>query len=53
MNMAESDDLVVVTGSFYVVGEVPVQKWQVGQQTIPEEGIIYAGAGENAGNASG
>lgn len=53
MNMAESDDLVVVTGSFYVVGEVPVQKWQVGQQTIPEEGIIYAGSGENAGNTPG
>lgn len=51
MSIAEPDDLVVVTGSFYVVGEVPVQKWQVRQQTIPEEGVIHAGSGENAGNA--
>lgn len=51
MNMAEPDDLVVVTGSFYVVGEVPVQKWQVGRQIIPEEGVIHAGSRENTGNA--
>ncbi|MGQ9880738.1 MAG: bifunctional folylpolyglutamate synthase/dihydrofolate synthase [Armatimonadota bacterium] len=51
MSIAEPDDLVVVTGSFYVVGEVPIEKWQVGRQTIPEEGVIHAGSGENAGNA--
>lgn len=47
MGMAHADDLVVVTGSFYVIGEVPVEKWQTHTTIAPEEGIIYAGTGES------
>jgi len=52
MNMAQAEDLVCVTGSFYVVGEVPLGKWQPRRITNPEEGMSYAASGENAGNGA-
>jgi dihydrofolate synthase/folylpolyglutamate synthase len=52
MGMAHAEDLVCVTGSFYVIGEVPVEKWQPRRITNPEEGITYATSGENASNGT-
>lgn len=48
MSMAHADDLVCVTGSFYVVGEVPVERWQNRQYVSPEEGMKDATSGESA-----
>ncbi len=50
MGMASTEDIVVVTGSFYVVGEVPVDRWQTRPTASPEEGISYATSGESAGD---
>jgi dihydrofolate synthase/folylpolyglutamate synthase len=55
MNLAQTDDLVCVTGSFYVVGEVPLERWQsvpTHQANNVEEGIVHAASGENAGDTS-
>ncbi len=52
MSMAKSEDIVLVTGSFYVVGEVPLEKWQPRRATSQEEGISYAASGESAGDGS-
>jgi dihydrofolate synthase/folylpolyglutamate synthase len=54
MSMAQADDLVCVTGSFYVVGEVPVEKWRTASRRTAhiEEGTIHAVSGENAGDVS-
>lgn len=55
MQLAQADDLVCVTGSFYVVGEVPVEKWHSSQTEeilTEEEGITYAASGENHSDVS-
>jgi len=54
MSMAQPDDLVCVTGSFYVVGEVPLERWQPATRRTDnlEEGIVHATSGENTGDAS-
>lgn len=52
MQMVHSDDLVCVTGSFYVVGEVPYQQWQPRTAINPEEGIRNADSGESPTDAT-